>query len=258
MDLGLSGKVALVTGGSKGIGLACAQALAAQGARVAICSRTQANIDAALATMPGALGFAADLTDANAAASMVAQVEKALGPIDILVNSAGAAKRTPPDDLTPAAWHAAMDAKYFTTIHVIDPVIKTMAARGSGVILNIIGNGGKVAAPVHIAGGAANAALMLATVGLGTAYAARGVRVVGINPGLTETSRVAEGLASTAKLEGISIEKAQAEAVARIPMGRMALPSDIADAMLFLVSARASYITAVNLSMDGAQSPVIF
>jgi NAD(P)-dependent dehydrogenase (short-subunit alcohol dehydrogenase family) len=258
MDLGLSGKVALVTGGSKGIGLACAQALAAQGARVAICSRTQANIDAALATMPGALGFAADLTDANAAAVMVAQVEKALGPIDILVNSAGAAKRTPPDDLTPAAWHAAMDAKYFTTIHVIDPVIKTMAARGSGVILNIIGNGGKVAAPVHIAGGAANAALMLATVGLGTAYAARGVRVVGINPGLTETSRVAEGLASTAKLEGISIEKAQAEAVARIPMGRMALPSDIADAMLFLVSARASYITAVNLSMDGAQSPVIF
>ena len=224
---------------------------------MAICSRTQANIDAALASLPGALGFAADLTDANAAAGMVAQVEKALGPIDILVNSAGAAKRTPPDEFSPAAWHAAMDAKYFTTIHVIDPVIKTMAARGSGVILNIIGNGGKVAAPVHIAGGAANAALMLATVGLGTAYAARGVRVVGINPGLTETSRVAEGLASTAKLEGVSIAEAQAQAVARIPIGRMALPSDIADAMLFLVSARASYITAVNLSMDGAQSPVI-
>jgi NAD(P)-dependent dehydrogenase (short-subunit alcohol dehydrogenase family) len=257
MDLGLAGKVALVTGGSKGIGLACAQALLAQGARVAICSRDQANIDAALATLPGVLGFSADLTDANAAAGMVAQVEKALGPVDILVNSAGAAKRTPPDDLTPAAWHAAMDAKYFTTIHVIDPVIKTMAARGSGVILNIIGNGGKVAAPVHIAGGAANAALMLATVGLGTAYAARGVRVVGINPGLTETSRVAEGLASTAKLEGVSIAEAQAQAIARIPIGRMALPSDIADAMLFLVSARASYITAVNLSMDGAQSPVI-
>ncbi len=258
MDLGLSGKVALVTGGSKGIGLACAQALLAQGARIAICSRDQANIDAALASLPGVLGFSADLTDANAAAGMVAQVEKALGPVDILVNSAGAAKRTPPDELTPAAWHAAMDAKYFTTIHVIDPVIKTMAARGSGVILNIIGNGGKVAAPVHIAGGAANAALMLATVGLGTAYAARGVRVVGINPGLTETSRVAEGLASTAKLEGISIAEAQAQAVARIPMGRMALPSDIADAMLFLVSTRASYITAVNLSMDGAQSPVVF
>ena len=258
MELGLGGKTALVTGGSKGIGLACAQALAAQGARVAICSRDRSNIDAALAGLPGALGFAADLTDADAAASMVAQVKKALGPIDILVNSAGAAKRTPPDELSPAAWHAAMDAKYFTTIHVIDPVIRTMAARGSGVILNIIGNGGKVAAPVHIAGGAANAALMLATVGLGTAYAARGVRVVGINPGLTETSRVAEGLASTAKLEGISIEEAQAQAVARIPMGRMALPSDIADAMLFLVSARASYITAVNLSMDGAQSPVVF
>ena len=110
---------------------------------------------------------------------------------------------------------------------------------------------------MHIAGGAANAALMLATVGLGTAYASQGVRVVGINPGLTETSRVAEGLASTAKLEGISIAQAHEASVARIPMGRMALPSDIADAVLFLSSARASYITAVNLSMDGAQSPVI-
>jgi NAD(P)-dependent dehydrogenase (short-subunit alcohol dehydrogenase family) len=257
LDLGLTGKIALITGGSKGIGLACAQVLLGQGALIAICSRSQQNIDAALATLPGAIGFTADLTDANAAATLVAQVETALGPIDILVNSAGAAKRTPPDDLTPDAWRAAMDAKYFTTIHVLDPVIKTMAARGTGVILNIIGNGGKIASPVHIAGGAANAALMLATVGLGTAYAARGVRVIGINPGLTETSRVAEGLASAAKLDGISIEQAHAQAIARIPMGRMALPTDIADAMLFLVSARASYITAVNLSMDGAQSPVV-
>ncbi len=257
MDLGLDGKTVLVTGGSKGIGLACAQALLAQGARVAICSRNQANIDAALGSLPGAIGLAADLTDAAAAAAMVAQAEAAIGPIDILVNSAGAAKRTPPDELTPAAWHAAMDAKYFSYIHVIDKVIKTMAARRTGVIVNIIGNGGKVASPVHIAGGAANAALMLATVGLGTAYAAQGVRVVGINPGLTETDRVAEGLASTARLEGISLEQAHAASIARIPMGRMALPSDIADAVLFLSSARASYITAVNLSMDGAQSPVV-
>ncbi|MDE8345654.1 MAG: SDR family oxidoreductase [Acidocella sp.] len=257
MDLNLRGKVALVCGGSKGIGLACATALRAEGVKVAICARDQAHIDAALAGLPGAVGFAADLSDPMAAANMVSAVSHALGPVDILVNSAGAAKRTPAPELSPAAWRAAMDAKYFTTINVIDPVVKAMAARGSGVIVNIIGNGGKIASPVHIAGGAANAALMLATAGLGAAYAGQGVRVVGLNPGLTETGRVAEGLGATARAAGISIEVARAESIARIPMGRMAKPTEIASAMLFLVSDHASYITAVTISMDGAQSPAV-
>jgi NAD(P)-dependent dehydrogenase (short-subunit alcohol dehydrogenase family) len=257
MDLGLAQKTALITGGSKGIGFACAKALLAEGARVAICSRSRENIDQALAALPGAVGFAADLTDAGQAAALVEKTEQALGPLDILVNSAGAARRTPPDELTPAAWHAAMDAKYFSYIHVIDPVIKRMAARGRGVIINIIGNGGKVATPVHIAGGAANAALMLATAGLGHAYAGRGVRVVGLNPGLTETGRITEGFASVARLEQISIEKARAEAVSRIPLGRMAMPEDLANATLFLASDKAGYITGVTVSMDGAQIPVV-
>jgi NAD(P)-dependent dehydrogenase (short-subunit alcohol dehydrogenase family) len=110
---------------------------------------------------------------------------------------------------------------------------------------------------VHIAGGAANAALMLATAGLGHAYAARGVRVVGLNPGLTETGRVTEGLASIARLEQISIEQAHAEAIRSIPMGRMASPEDLANATLFLASEKARYITAVTVSMDGAQSPIV-
>jgi NAD(P)-dependent dehydrogenase (short-subunit alcohol dehydrogenase family) len=257
MDLGLAEKTALVTGGSKGIGFACAKALLAEGVRVAICARHQENIDKALSELPGAVGFSADLTDAAQAASVVTKAEQALGPLDILVNSAGAARRTPPDELNPAAWHAAMDAKYFSYIHVIDPVIKLMAARGRGVIVNIIGNGGKVATPVHIAGGAANAALMLATAGLAHAYAGRGVRVVGLNPGLTETDRVTEGFASVARLEQISIEQARAEAISRIPVGRMASPEDLANATLFLASDKASYITGVTVSMDGAQIPVV-
>lgn len=257
MDLGLANKAALVTGGSKGIGLACAKALLAEGVRVAICSRNQQNIDNALAELPGAVGFTADLVDAAQAAALVAQAEEAVGPLDILVNSAGAARRTPPDELTPAAWHAAMDAKYFSYIHVIDPVIKLMAARGRGVIVNIIGNGGKIASAVHIAGGAANAALMLATAGLGHAYAARGVRVVGLNPGLTETGRVTEGFTSIARLEQISLEEARARAISRIPMGRMAAPEDLANATLFLASEKAGYITGVTVSMDGAESPIV-
>ena len=175
----------------------------------------------------------------------------------MLINSAGAARRTPPEDLTPAAWRAAMDAKYFSYIHAIDPTIKRMAARGRGVIVNVIGAGGKVASPTHIAGGAANAALMLATVGLARAYAVKGVRVVGINPGLTETERFKEGLHSTAKLAGISLEEAARRSVEAIPMGRLARPEEIADAVVFLASNRASYINGVNIGMDGVQNPIV-
>ena len=91
----------------------------------------------------------------------------------MLVNSAGAARRTPAEELTPAAYKAAMDAKFFSYINVIDPVVKRMAARGTGVVVNVIGNGGKVPSTVHIAGGAANAALMLATAGLAPPMPAR-------------------------------------------------------------------------------------
>ena len=250
-------QVVLVTGGSKGIGLACARHFLAEGARVVINSRTQANIDRALETLPGAIGFAADLTDEAAAASLVQRVAREVGPIDVLVNSAGAAKRSPPDELTPAFWRTAMDAKFFSTINVLDPVVKTMAARGRGVVITIIGAGGKVASPSHLAGGSANAALMLATAGLGQAYAAAGVRVVGISPGLTETGRVAEGMAAEARLAGITVETAIERSVQRIPMGRMAKPEEVADLVLFLASDKARYITGITVTMDGAQYPVV-
>jgi NAD(P)-dependent dehydrogenase (short-subunit alcohol dehydrogenase family) len=257
MDLGLTGKIVLVTGGSKGIGLACARAFLDEGARVAIVSRASANVDRACGELKGALGIAADLIDADQAARVVARVNRELGPIDILVNSAGAAKRTPPDELSPASYRAAMDAKYFSYINVIDPVVKEMAARGTGVIVNIIGNGGKIASPVHIAGGAANAALMLATAGLAHAYAGKGVRVVGLNPALTNTERVSEGFRVDARHGGISEDEARQKAVARIPLGRMAEPEDVADATLFLASRRASYLTGVTITMDGAQIPIV-
>lgn len=257
MELGLKDKIVVVTGGSKGIGLACAAAFLAEGARVGITSRSQANLDEARAALPGVFAVAADLVDAEQAAAMVAAMESHFGPIDVLVNSAGAAARTPPEKLTPERWRAAMDAKFFSYVNVIDPVVKTMAARGTGVIVNIIGSGGKVAHTTHIAGGAANAALMLATAGLATAYAATGVRVVGLNPGLTETGRVAEGMRAEAALQGVSEAEALAKALAKIPMGRMATPEEIADATLFLASDRARYITGVNISMDGASAPVV-
>ena len=257
MDLALDGKTVLVTGGSKGIGLACARLFVAEGARVAITSRSQENLDNASAALSAAIGIAADLTDPDQALRMVDAVERELGPLDVLVNCAGAARRTPADELTPSLWKAAMDAKYFTYINVIDPVVKRMASRGAGVIVNVIGAGGKVASPIHLAGGAANAALMLATAGLGNAYAGRGVRVVGVNPGLTDTARVAEGMLADARAAGITEEEARRRSIARLPLGRMAKPEEVANAVLFLASSKASYVTAVTLGMDGGQVPVV-
>ncbi|RYB02158.1 SDR family oxidoreductase [Lichenibacterium ramalinae] len=257
MDLGLGGRRVLVTGGSKGIGLACAAAFVAEGAIVAVCSRDAGNLEAARQRLPALRAFAADCADAASAARMVAAVEDEVGPLDILVTSAGAARRTPVEDLTPDHWRAAMDAKYFATVNVLDPVLKRMAARGRGVAITVIGTGGKVASPIHLAGGAANAALMLATAGLGAAYARQGLRVVGVSPSLTDTTRVAEGLAADAAARGIAPEEARERMLAGLPLGRMASAEEVADTVLFLASDRAAYITGTTLSVDGGQHPVV-
>jgi len=258
MDLGLTNQKVLITGGSKGIGLACARIFLAEGAQVALVSRSQQNLDAARKELGNKVyTIPADLTDAAAAAAMVDRVEKEFGALDVLVNSAGAAKRTDADDLTPAAWRAGMDAKYFSYINVIDPVIKRMGKRGRGAIINVIGSGGKVASPTHLAGGAANAALLLATAGLAYAYASKGVRVVGVSPGVTKTERVAQGLRAEAKRANVSEDQAYKQMIARLPMGRPAEPDEIADIVVFAASERGRYLTGANISTDGAASHVV-
>jgi NAD(P)-dependent dehydrogenase (short-subunit alcohol dehydrogenase family) len=261
MDLGLAGRVVAVTGASKGIGLACAAAFLAEGARVALISRSRANLDGALAGLPASahppLAVVADLVDATAALAAIDDIEARLGPIDVLVNSAGAAKRYAPADLDAVAWHAAMDAKFFSYIHPTDIVIKRMATRGRGAIVNIIGAGGKVANPVHLPGGAANAALMLATTGLAAAFGPKGVRVNGINPGGTLTGRVQEGLAVEAKMTGLTPEELLARAQAKLPLGRLGTPEEVARVALFLASDQASYVTGAIVPMDGGGNPVV-
>jgi NAD(P)-dependent dehydrogenase (short-subunit alcohol dehydrogenase family) len=261
MKLGLNEKIALVTGGSKGIGFACARLLAEEGAKVVLVSRSPGHLQAAKATLAAegwtAVTYAADLRNAADAARVVATVEADVGPVDILVNSAGAARRYAPETLDPQAWHDTMDAKYFTTMHVLDPVLKRMAQREHGVIVNIIGQGGKVAGIHHIAGGAANSALMLATAGLANAYARQGIRINAINPGATMTSRVREALQLEAQQLEITEEEALSRAQARIPLGRLAQPEDIARMAVFLASDLASYVTGAIIPMDGGSNPVI-
>ena len=263
MDLHLRDKHILITGGSKGIGFACAGAFLAEGARVSLVSRATAHLQQAqsqlLAANPAARVqvFAADLCDATAALAALDAAEAGFGPVDVLVNSAGAAKRTPAPELTPQAWRDAMQAKYFSTIHMLDPTVRRMGTRGRGAIVNVIGNGGKVASPIHLPGGAANAALMLATAGLAAAYGPKGVRVNSVNPGLTLTGRLQEGMAADARNQGIAIDEAMQRAVSRIPLGRLAEPEEIARAVVFLASDAASYITGVSISMDGAATPLV-
>jgi NAD(P)-dependent dehydrogenase (short-subunit alcohol dehydrogenase family) len=261
MELGLTDRVVVVTGASKGIGYACAEAFALEGARVVIVSRSSVNLDAALARFPATrhkpVAIAADLTRAADARAMVERVESEIGPIDVLVNSAGAARRYAPADLDADAWHAAMDAKYFSYIHPLDAVVKHMAARGRGAIVNIVGSGGKVANPVHLPGGAANAALMLATTGLAAAFGPKGVRINAINPGATLTERLKEGLAVEAKMTGLAEADLLKRSEARIPLGRLGTPEEIARVALFLASDPASYVTGAIVPMDGGANPVI-
>ena len=271
MDLQLQGRHVLITGGSKGIGLACARAFLDEGARVSLVSRSADNLARGAGELTQRLKagagsgdsktriatFAADLKDPEAAVAALDAAEKNFGPVDILVNSAGAAKRTGPDDLTPKAWHDSMDAKYFTYIHMLDPVVKRMGQRGSGAIVNVVGAGGKVASPTHLSGGAANAALMLVSAGMAAAYGPKGVRVNAVNPGLTLTERLKEGMAAEAKLANIGIDEALARANQRLPLGRIAKPEEIADAVVFLASPRASYISGAIVAMDGAVTPMV-
>jgi NAD(P)-dependent dehydrogenase (short-subunit alcohol dehydrogenase family) len=270
MDLGLKDKVVLVTGGSKGIGFACARAFAQAGAKVAIVSRDPANLARAREQL-AANGFhvhlsRADLHDPHNAEDIVDETSEALGPIDILVNSAGAARRYDPEALDADAFRATMDAKYFSYVFPQQAVLKRMAerakrgdaqGRAAGAIVNIIGMGGKVASDIHIAGGAANAALMLATVGLARYYARYGIRINAINPGATLTERVNEALALEAEQSGISVDEALARSQQRIPLGRYAKPEEIADVALFLASERASYVTGAIVPMDGGSAAII-
>jgi len=268
MDLGLKEKVVLVTGGSKGIGFACARAFALEGAKVAIVSRDPANLARAYEQLK-AEGLhvhrtRADLHEPHSAADIVEEVSTALGPIDVLVNSAGAARRYDPEALDADAFRATMEAKYFPYIYPQQEVLRRMAERAKagdggdpGTVVNIIGMGGKVASDIHIAGGAANAALMLATVGLAHYYARFGIRINAINPGATLTERVEEAAKLEAAQQGVETAEALARSEAKVPLGRYAKPEEIADVALFLASRRASYVTGAIVPMDGGSTPLI-
>ena len=261
MKLGLEGKIVLVTGGSKGIGLACAQAFAGEGAHVAIASRAQENLERARLKLAESgvevVAKRADFSKPEEANAAVVDTEKLLGPIDVLINCAGAANRYQVDAYNTEAWHQGLNSKFFPQVHALDAVRPGMIQRKRGAIINIIGMGGKSAQQVFLSGGAANAALMLVTVGWASALGRHGIRVNGINPGSTLTDRVQRGLQADAQAQGITEAEALERSQARIPLGRFGRPEEVAAVALFLASDQASYVTGVVIPMDGGSTSVI-
>jgi len=251
MDLHLGGKRALITGGSKGIGRATAELLAEEGVDVVLVARDPGALAEAAASVRARRQvrvetIAADLSrDAE-----VVRVAQAAGAVDILVNNAGA---IPPGTLTAvddATWRRAWDLKVFGFISLCRAVYPAMAARKSGVIVNVIGAAGEKFPANYIAGATGNAGLMAFTKALGRASPSDGIRVVGINPGATATQRMEMLLRHRAQAELGSADR-WLELCAPMPFGRAASPEEIAAAVAFLASPRSGYTTGTILTIDG-------
>jgi NAD(P)-dependent dehydrogenase (short-subunit alcohol dehydrogenase family) len=251
MDLGLSGKRALVTGGSKGIGRASAELLAEEGCDVVIVARGEEALRQAAEAIRGKRqvrveAIAADLSRRDE----VLRVARECGPVDILVNNAGA---IPPGTLAQVdgeRWRAAWDLKVFGFIDLTREIHAAMKSRGGGVIVNVVGAAGEKFPPDYIAGAAGNAALMAFTRALGRAAPADGMRVVGINPGPVATERMVMLQRDRAERVHGDPERWR-EFLAGMPFGRAATPEEIANAVAFLASPRSGYTTGTILTIDG-------
>lgn len=259
MDLQLHDRHILITGGSRGIGLACARAFLREGCRVTLAARDAGRLEAARASLGAGdvAVYAAELSDASAALSMVERVEEERGAVDVLVNSAGDPKRTPVAELQAGDWEQALRAKFLPTMNVATPLVQRMGVRGHGVIVNVVGLGGKVPTPINLPGGAANAALMLATAGLAAAWGPKGVRINAVNPGMTRTELLDGYLEAKARVDGTTAGEVLQRMAAGLPLRRPAQPEEVADVVLFLASARASYVSGAILSVDGATAAMV-
>jgi hypothetical protein len=258
MDLGLTGRSILITGGSKGIGFACATGFAEEGAILHLAARDPEQLEAAKRTLVAQHGakvtcHVADLSRPEAAVALAA----ACGPVDVLINNAGQIPRGRINEIGDARWREAWDLKVFGYINMTRECYATMCKRGSGVIINIIGLGGERHRPEYIAGTTGNAGLMAFTRALGSESVDHGVRVIGINPGRVETERQIEHIMQAAEKrlgDSARWKEIREELVAGLPFQRSARPDEVADLVVFLASDRASYVSATIVTIDAGQS----
>ena len=251
MDLKLTGKRALISGASKGIGRATALELAREGCEVVLVARTAATLEAAAADIRGQCQVGVQAIPADL--SRQAEIERVaveVGEIDILVNNAGAIPAGDLLALDDAAFRAAWDLKVFGYISMCRAFWPALRAR-SGVIVNVIGAAAEWLDPGYICGSTGNAALAAFTRALGKQAQKEGMRVVGIHPGPTATDRFAIRFKARAAQE-LGDETRWRELTGGLPYGRPAEPEEVAAAVAFLASPLSGYTTGSILTMDGA------
>ncbi|MCS6892535.1 MAG: short-chain dehydrogenase/reductase [Rhodovarius sp.] len=251
MDMQLAGRKVVITGGSKGIGLACAEAFAAEGAAIVISARDQERLAAAASGLSARFQVPVEAVPADLSRPEERVRLHALhGDADILINNAGAIPAGTLAEIDLARWQAAWDLKVFGYIHLCQLFLPAMAARRAGVIVNIIGMAGRAPRAHYIAGAAGNAALIAFTQALGAASVASGVRVLGINPGVTATDRMEAQARARAARELGDAERWR-ELLADLPFGRPIAPREIAELAVFAASPRASYLSGTVIDVDG-------
>ena len=254
MDLRLKGKTALITGGSRGIGLGVARLLAEEGCHLHLVSRKAENLAAARQAILAehkidVTCHAVDLSESAAATRLARELDS----VDILINNAGSIPQGSLAKMDDAALQASWSLKLFGFLNVAREVYTAMCGRRSGVIVNVIGASGERPRADYISGSMANAALIAMSRALGAESPAHGVRVVGLNPAATETERQKMRWEARAQQE-LGDAGRWRELTRGYPFGRLASVDEIASAIVFLASGRASYISGTILTVDGGRS----
>jgi NAD(P)-dependent dehydrogenase (short-subunit alcohol dehydrogenase family) len=258
MDLELRGKSVLITGASKGIGLACAQGFAAEGANVHLAARNKEAMEAAAEEIRkkykvDATVHVVDLGAPGAAAAL----GETCGHVDVLVNNAGAIPQGSLSQLSEDRWRKAWDLKVFGFFNLTREIYARMSERDAGSIVNVIGAAGENHRANYIAGTTGNASLIAFTRALGGESVDHGVRVVGVNPGRILTERQIDHMQDRAEKD-FGDRKRWKEVLAvvseTLPFKRTGQPSEVADLVCYLASARASYISGAVFMIDGGAS----
>jgi 3-oxoacyl-[acyl-carrier protein] reductase len=263
MDLGIRGKKAIVVASSKGIGRAVALRLAMEGLDVTICSRSRESLEAARKDIRADSGYEvvtvpADITKAEDIKNVVNEAVSRFGAIDILVNNCGGPPLGPFLSFDDEAWQKAFGLIVMSAVRFSREVIPHMQARKGGRIINLTSFTVKQPLENFVLSNALRLALVGLTKTLSLELAKDNILVNGISQGYTATERAEEVLRRESQLRGENYETTLKALESRIPLGRMADPDEIAQLVTFLVSNRASYITGVNIHVDGGFIRSIF
>lgn len=259
MDLNIRGKTALVTGASGGLGLAVAQALADEGVRVAISSRSRSKIDAAAAMIGAqAVPLVCDMRDQEARAALVGEASALLGPIDILVINSGGPPSGPFEAHDDRAFAAVIDEHLGSAVALTRVALPSMRARRWGRILTITSCMVKQPAAGMMLSNVARAAVTAFAKTCANEVAKDGITVNNLMPGYTMTGRIAELSGQMAEQSGRSTDEVLGDWEAGIPAARLGTPEEFAGTAAFLCSEQAAYITGVSLSIDGGWNRSLF